>query len=500
MSAAQTKYDPKKDKVYYDYTPTAAPTIKPLPTNPTYDNSTWDESTKGSASLEAYGTAKEAVNGYGPFTFSEDEWLANVKKGINEYGDFSYDLNGDALYQQYKDKYIQQGKLAMGDAIGQASAMTGGYGNSYAQSVGQQAYQAQLNNLNDIVPQLYQMALDRYKMGKQDLYSQYDMLLSEYEREYGLYSDEYNKLLDQLGIARDDYYSGADMFYTEQNNKNNVLGREFDDEMSIWNAETENAWKEADWIESANRYANEDAMEKERLAITKEQWEYQKPLLESEAAAANDSSKSYNGTTSNGKNYNNGSLSNGQIKELQAKLGVTADGYWGDGSKQAAGGLTAENAYEKYIGSLNDDPAGPTAIPDNVRAKAASFTNNKSLEAYLESCEASGLITHEQALQLMSEYMDDNEVYTADDKGNETISYKGMIESTNGWSVVSTGGGNFVGIDANAIVMAPNGEKIRLDQLRDKLKAEGMTHNEATKAIKNLQQNLEISSNWFFGL
>jgi hypothetical protein len=26
---------------------------------------------------------------------------------------FSYDVNSDALYQQYKDQYIRQGKLAM---------------------------------------------------------------------------------------------------------------------------------------------------------------------------------------------------------------------------------------------------------------------------------------------------------------------------------------------------------------------------------------------------
>ena len=49
--------------------------------------------------------------------------------------DFSYDLNGDALYQRYKDRYTQQGKLAMEDTMGKAAALTGGYGNSYAQTL-----------------------------------------------------------------------------------------------------------------------------------------------------------------------------------------------------------------------------------------------------------------------------------------------------------------------------------------------------------------------------
>ena len=42
---------------------------------------------------------------------------------------FSYDLNGDALCQQYKEQSINQGRLAMQDTIGKASAMNGGYGN-----------------------------------------------------------------------------------------------------------------------------------------------------------------------------------------------------------------------------------------------------------------------------------------------------------------------------------------------------------------------------------
>ena len=54
--------------------------------------------------------------------------------------EFSYDLNGDMLYQQMKDQYQVLGKTAMQDTMGEAAALTGGYGNTYAQSVGQQTY------------------------------------------------------------------------------------------------------------------------------------------------------------------------------------------------------------------------------------------------------------------------------------------------------------------------------------------------------------------------
>jgi len=114
---------------------------------------------------------------------------------------FSYDLNGDALYQQYKDKYINQGRLAMADTIGQASAMTGGYGNSYAVTAGSQAYQSHLQNLNDIVPQLYQMAYDRYNQEGQDLMNQYSLAKDMYNTKYGEHRDnvaDFNNNLDRL--------------------------------------------------------------------------------------------------------------------------------------------------------------------------------------------------------------------------------------------------------------------------------------------------------------
>ena len=103
---------------------------------------------------------------------------------------FSYDLNGDALYQQYKDQYINQGKLAMQDTIGQAAALTGGYGNSYAQSVGQQTFQGYLQQLNDRVPELYQLALDQYNQEGDNLYKQYSMLSDREQTEYGYQRDK----------------------------------------------------------------------------------------------------------------------------------------------------------------------------------------------------------------------------------------------------------------------------------------------------------------------
>ncbi len=126
---------------------------------------------------------------------------------------FSYDVNEDPLYQQLREQYIQQGSLAMMDTMGQAAAMTGGYGNSYAQSAGQQAYQAYLQGLNERVPELYGMALDKYTQEGQALYDQASLLSGMEEQEYGRYMDRLNKYYTELGLARDEARYQAELDY-----------------------------------------------------------------------------------------------------------------------------------------------------------------------------------------------------------------------------------------------------------------------------------------------
>jgi hypothetical protein len=172
-----------------------------------YDDFKYDDYTE-SDSVKQAGTnktnAENALANYGDFSYSKDATFNAIMDKILNREKFSYDLNGDALYQQYKDKYIQQGKMAMQDTMGQAAAMTGGYGNSYASTAGNQAYQASLENLNDIIPELYQMAYDKYNQEGQDMLNQYGMLSDDRNREYGEWSDGYNR-----AVADRDYYANA---------------------------------------------------------------------------------------------------------------------------------------------------------------------------------------------------------------------------------------------------------------------------------------------------
>ena len=240
----------------------------------------------------------------------------------------------------------------MGDAIGQASAMTGGYGNSYAQSVGQQAYQAQLQNLNDIVPELYQMAYDTYTNEGQELYNQYGMLTEDYNRGYSEHMDKYTQLMDMLGIKRSDYYDGANMFYTEQGNTNDAKAQAFADALAIWGANNDNAWKKASFEEDARRWAKEIGLSEEQLALALKQFELSEKevnhqISEDTQDRIESNADSYY-ESGGAVGYDNGSLSDAQIKEMQEALGINADGKWGSGSTSAAGGLTADEAWKAY--------------------------------------------------------------------------------------------------------------------------------------------------------
>lgn len=230
---------------------------------------------------------------------------------------FQYDINTDALYQFYNDRFQSQGKKAMMDTMGQAATMTGGYGNTYAQMAGQQAYQDHLQGMNDIIPELYQLALDRY---------------------------------DREGDALKDKYS-----------------------FLMANPETKVPYAPYD------------------------------------------------------KAYDNEGLSDSQIKFIQMSLGVEADGKWGPASKEAAGGLTAQQAWDAWNKGQIGKPVGAVGVPqnpyytedpksdyDHVRQTALKYyhagvgTSGGSADApsinyYLQAALSSGTITKQQYMSIVQE-------------------------------------------------------------------------------------------------
>lgn len=131
------------------------------------------------------------TNGYKLPKWKREE---EYEKALTDYlgrDEFKFDVNEDALYSQLKDVYASQAKLAAEDATARATALTGGYGSTYAATAGSQAYNEHMKGLEDAIPDLYGAALDRYT-------AKGDQMLSD----ISLLASDYNKYLNDLGIEQ----------------------------------------------------------------------------------------------------------------------------------------------------------------------------------------------------------------------------------------------------------------------------------------------------------
>jgi len=131
-----------------------------------------------------------------------EDQLRDLYSQIQNRPDFSYDVNADPLYDMYKDKYVQQGKLAMKDTMGQAAALTGGYGSTYGQQVGQQTYDAYLQNLGDVIPELYNLAYKKYSDDGDKLLTLYGLTGQQRDTEYNRWRDELSDYNYEQEVAR----------------------------------------------------------------------------------------------------------------------------------------------------------------------------------------------------------------------------------------------------------------------------------------------------------
>ncbi|MBQ6928071.1 MAG: hypothetical protein IJQ36_07160 [Oscillospiraceae bacterium] len=105
------------------------------------------------------------------FTSSYDGVISRLYDEIVSRPAFQYDPLGDPLYRNYRTQMLTEGSRAMRDTAGEASALTGGYGSTYAQSLGQQQYAQYLERLGQVMPELYEAAYRRYRDEGEDLWT-----------------------------------------------------------------------------------------------------------------------------------------------------------------------------------------------------------------------------------------------------------------------------------------------------------------------------------------
>lgn len=245
----------------------------------------------------------------------KSQWQPQINDLMNQYlnrDKFSYDVNADALYNQLRDQYALMGQQAMMDTMGQATALTGGYGNSYAQGVGQQAYQEYIQQLSDRMPDLYQLALDRYINEGSQMLDNMSLMMQQDSLDYGRYRDQ---LADQEAAyqKQEDAYDKLVALMT-------TYGYE----------------PTAEELEAAGMPTGH------KNAILKP---YYDALAAAEAASARSSSGS-----GNNYGYDTHGFTVNEIKALQERAGIAVDGIWGPDTQKAF-----EEEIEKI--DLDETPA-----------------------------------------------------------------------------------------------------------------------------------------------
>lgn len=286
--------------------------------------------------------------------------------------DFSFDLNADALYQQYKNDYVNQGRLAMEDTMGQAAALTGGYGSTYAQRVGQQTYQSYLEKLSQAAPELEARAYERYQDQGDDLYDRYKVLAGEEDRAYSRQRD-----------ALEDQWRQEELEYERQRDavSDARWQKEFDNSVRSYLQEQDPDAQEGVTGSSGNT----------GLLSTQLQ---QGSTLDEEGTQLH---------------YDNGQVTTGNIMTMERILGVKPDGLWSSEDVHATSGMTADQAWAayqrgrlsyRYTTTVKDKPQTETRVdPGNIRVMERILGRPEDGVWDEEDQKAAGGVTAQQAWQ-----------------------------------------------------------------------------------------------------
>lgn len=339
----------------------------------------------------AYSQLQDTINNRpADYQSQYSDTIKGLLDNILNQKDFSYDFNKDALYQNYKNQYMQQGKQSMLDTQAAASALNGGFGSSYATSAASQAYQQYLTQLNDKIPELYNLALQKYQMDTDKMYNQLSAVGNQEDREYGKYRDtvsdwkddrsyglnQYNTMYNQdYGAYRDqvsDYYNDRDYYAERQDSIDNkeqqakeFAYKQYRDSVSDnqWQQsfdynKSRDAVSDRQWQQNFDYSKGRDEVSdsqwqqtfdynKERDNISDQQWEKQYALSKYNAYKSSGS-----GSSKKSEDYEDGKKLTSTIQsQIQDLEGTELDNYLG--SLVAAG--YSYTAIEDYLTQLGKE-------------------------------------------------------------------------------------------------------------------------------------------------
>lgn len=246
-----------------------------------------------------------------------------------------YDPSRDPLYAMYRDQYMQSGKAAMQDTMANAAALSGGYGNSYAATAGNEAYQAYLAQLSGIIPELAELAYARYEDELAAKRANLSALSGLEERDYGVWRDTVSDWEAQRDYLASRYDEAYDRDYGA-----------YRDSVSDWEADRDFRYQQEQDALAQQNWAREFA---------------QKTAASSSSSSARGSGKS---TSAKGSAASSGTSPWGKMTDAQIKK-----------AKGMRGDIAAAAAYLQDTGGISGK--------DRLRAalKAIGFSDAQ-IDAY----------------------------------------------------------------------------------------------------------------------
>ena len=176
---------------------------------------------------------------------------------------FSYDPGSDPRDRAAQSQSLRLGRRAMADTMGKAAGLSGGYASSYAQSLGAQAYNEQLNRLAELLPDYYDRARAAYDR-------QTGALRDELSTALGLYDKDYQAFLDRQS-ARERQQAAAV--------KQDQWERQFAADLDQWErkfAVDQDQWErkfDADQDQWTREFNDNRAQWTQKLANDRDRWE-----------------------------------------------------------------------------------------------------------------------------------------------------------------------------------------------------------------------------------
>lgn len=275
---------------------------------------------------------------------------AQIESLVNEIlsrDDFSYDMQSDPLYQQYRQLYSENGQRAMRDTVGQASALTGGYANSYAVTAGNQAYTDYLDQLNSIALELRDRAYEMYS-------DEGDRLIEDVTLLRGLDGDDYDKYLDTL----EQYYSDGDYLLKKLSEMSDTEFDAFLQQVDAWENDRDFDFKKHQDELDRQEFEAEMAFKKAE-AERKQANEDRDYRLAQQKLAAQKSSSGSSSSTGSTKKKNTKSEYTVYPKTYQQFVAMTGDGkiFTEEMFMKNAAAKKKYGSYEKYLQEMYDEIA-----------------------------------------------------------------------------------------------------------------------------------------------